>query len=85
MTMLLERVDPPAPAARRPDHITPGKLTYDVDRQCLSVTFGGKRDGRPLLLTLALVMDAPTVSHDELDDELREIARDLLLSAADAL
>jgi len=85
MTAGLERVDGGTSRPKRPDEVTPGKLTYDFDRQCLSVTFGGRRDGRPLLLTLALVMNAPSVAHNELDAELREVTRQLLRSAADAL
>jgi len=83
--MLLEDVQMTPVPTKKPDHVSPGKLDYDFDRQCMSVTFGGRRDGRPLLISVALVMGAPSVSDRELDAALRETTRQLLRDAADAL
>lgn len=85
MAALHDRADSAPARPKRSDHVTPGNLVYDFERQCLSVTFGGLRSGRPLLVSVALVMSAPAVPESELEATLRDAVRELLADAGEAL
>lgn len=67
------------------DHISQPRVAYDSQRQTASVSFGGARNGRQLLITCVFGLPVPGGGDEEAEAAVRAAARQLLLDAAEAL